>query len=175
MREPTGTMVEPTSHARQRALDSLLRRGPRQLELPLEGIPSTRTLQTRAAVREFTTGFAPRLGSQLLMRVGVPMAGAMSPVAIGTFAPHLQDDWRANLLVGSGLGGAWGAMVGATLPFSPVGERMPRLRAAGIGAATGIVMAPAVAAVSKYVVGWITSPLRDEPRAPAAGVRTAPG
>lgn len=135
----------------------------RQLELPLQGIPSTRLQELRVAGREFAFGFAPRLGSRMLMRFGVPMVGAMTPVAIGAFAPTLQDDWRANLAVGSGLGGAWGAAVGAALPFSEAGNRVPRLRSAGMGAAAGVVMAPAVAAVTKYAVDWVTSPLRERP------------
>lgn len=136
----------------------------RQLELPLDGVPNARLRELRGAAKEFAFGFAPRLGSKLLMRFGVPMVGAMTPVAIGALAPSLQDDWRTNLAVGSGLGGAWGAAVGAMLPFSDAGVRIPRLRSAGVGAAAGIVMAPAVAAVSKYAVDWLTSPIRDQPR-----------
>jgi hypothetical protein len=155
-------MVQPTGQARESLWRQVVSVGPRQLELPYEGMPNSTRLRLQAAAKEFATGLAPRLGSQLLMRFGVPMVGAITPVAIGMFAPQYQDDWRANLIAGSGLGGAWGAMVGGILPFNGVGERIPRLRSAGVGAAAGIVMAPAIAAVSKYAVDWLTSPLREE-------------
>lgn len=158
-----GDMIRPTTPSP--TLWERLRPAPyRQLELPLEGVPSARLAELRGAAAEFAFGFAPRLGAKLLMRFGVPMVGAMTPVAIGALAPHVQDDWRVNLAVGSGLGGAWGAAVGAVLPFRDSGERIPRLRSAGMGAAAGVVMAPAVAAVSKYAVDWLTSPIRERPR-----------
>jgi hypothetical protein len=154
-------MIEPTRQAHTSLLRDLLPSAHRQLELPLEGVPSLRRVQLREGIKEFATGFAPRLGSQLLMRLGVPMVAAATPLAIRMFAPEQQDDWKFNLLVGSGLGGAWGAMVGAALPFSGAGDRIPRLRAAGLGAAGGIVMAPAIAAVSKGVVDWIVGDADD--------------
>lgn len=136
-------------------------RGARQLELPLEGLPSTRRLRMQAGLREFTTGFAPRLGQKLLMRFGVPMVAATTPVAIGMMLPDKRDDVWFNLAIGSGLGGAWGAMVGGLLPYNGAGDRIGRIKSTGRGAASGIVLAPAVAVVSKYVVDWITEPIRD--------------
>lgn len=126
-------------------------------------MPSLRRVQLREGLKEFATGLAPRLGSNMLMRLGVPMVAAATPIAISMFAPDRQDDWKFNLLAGSGLGGAWGAMVGAAIPFGGAGERIPRLRAAGLGAAGGIVMAPAIAAVSKGVVDWIVGRENPEP------------
>lgn len=140
----------------------MLQRQPRQLTLPLEGMPSERWLRLQRAAKDFAGGFAPRFGQRALMRFGVPMVAAATPLAIGMFAPQRQDDWRANLLVGSGMGGAWGALVGGMLPFDGSGVRISRVKSAGMAAAGGIVMAPAVAAVSKYVVDWLTSPIRGE-------------
>jgi hypothetical protein len=162
-------MVEPTGQARMRPWDVFKRAEYRQLELPIDGLPSERWLRFRAASKEFATGFAPKLGSKLLMRFGVPMVGATTPIVISVVAPQYQDDWRANLVAGSGLGGAWGAMVGALLPFNSAGTRVSRLRSIGGGAAGGIVMAPAIAAVSKYAVDWLTSPMRPEPRTNEGG------
>ena len=167
-------MVEPTGQRQITSLRDVLPRRTAQLELPLEGLPSSRRLKFQANFKEFAFGFAPRLGSRLLMRVGVPMVATTTPIVISSFAPDHTDDWAWNLAVGSGLGGAWGAMVGGMLPFSAYGERIPRLKSAGLGAAGGIVLAPAVAAVSKYVVDWITAPIRpgderqDRPRTDGA-------
>jgi hypothetical protein len=160
-------MVDRTTHDGRAAWRELLGREPRQLELPLDGVRSARSTAVRRSIRELVTGFAPRLGANLLMRIGVPMVAATTPVAIGMLAPHRRDDLWANLAVGSGLGGAWGAMVGAALPFTGEGLRISRLRASASGAAMGMAMAPAVTVVSKYVADWITSPLRvDDDEAP---------
>ncbi|MCB0879918.1 MAG: hypothetical protein KDC46_13180 [Thermoleophilia bacterium] len=157
--------MEPTGRTRITSLRDVIPRRSAQLELPFEGLPSARRLRFQDNLKEFAFGFAPRLGSQLLMRIGTPMVAATTPLVIDTLAPEHSDDWTWNLAVGSGLGGAWGAMVGGLLPFSGAGERIPRIKSAGVGAASGIVLAPAVAAVSKYVVDWITTPIRgdDEP------------
>ena len=49
------------------------------------------------------------------------------------------------------LGGAWGAMVGATITTLPKDMPLRRIRSAGSGAAAGIVLAPAVAFMSDTV------------------------
>ncbi len=141
-----------------------------QLELPLEGLPSATRQRLMRTMKDFGTGFGPRLGSHLLMRIGTPMVAAATPVAIEVLAPQYRDSIVANLLAGSAVGGVWGAGVGAMLPFDGVGSRISRVRAAGLGAAGGIVLAPAVAIASKYVVDWITAPIvrdRDEAEAEA--------
>ncbi|MCW2922516.1 MAG: hypothetical protein JWL76_2390 [Thermoleophilia bacterium] len=139
-----------------------------QLELPLEGLPSARKQRLINAMKDFGTGFGPRLGAKLLMRIGTPMVAATTPVAIELLAPQYRDDVVANLLAGSALGGVWGAGVGAMLPFGGDGARISRVKSAGMGAAGGIVLAPAVAIASKYVVDWITAPIvRDRDQAEA--------
>jgi hypothetical protein len=155
--------TDPSRHLdRPPSLWATITHKPVQPELPLEGLPSMRRARLQGQLKAFATGFGPRLGSQLLMRFGVPMVGATTPMVVGMFAPDSKHDWALNLVVGSGLGGLWGAGVGALLPFGGAGTRIPRVRAAGMGAASGIVLAPAVAAVSKYVTDWVTSPLRDD-------------
>ncbi len=142
-----------------------------QLELPLEGLPSARRQRMVHALKDFGTGLGPRLGSNLLMRVGTPMVAATTPVALELFAPEYRDSIVANLVAGSALGGVWGAGVGAMLPFDGSGARIGSVRSAGMGAAGGIVLAPAVAIASKYVVDWITAPIvrdRDEAQAEVA-------
>lgn len=149
----------------------LFARGDIQLELPLEGLPSAGRQRFINAMKDFGTGFGPRLGWSLLMRVGTPMVAATTPVAIELLAPQYRDSIVANLVAGSALGGVWGAGVGAALPYNGAGTRISRVRSAGMGAAGGIVLAPAVAIASKYVVDWITDPIvrdRDEAEAEAA-------
>lgn len=153
-------MVDATGRQTITNWRQVLPRHTGQLELPLDGLASARRLRFQANLKEFAFGFAPRLGSKLLMRVGVPMVAATTPVAIGMFAPDKQDEFWWNLGVGTGLGGAWGAAVGGLLPFSGGGERISRFKSMGRGAASGMLMAPAVAIVSKYVVDWITTPIR---------------
>lgn len=139
-----------------------------QLELPLDGMPSARKQRFITAMKDFGTGLGPRLGAKLLMRIGTPMVAATTPVAIELLAPQHRDNLVANLLAGSALGGVWGAGVGAALPFGGDGVRISRVKSAGMGAAGGIVLAPAVAIASKYVVDWITAPIvrdRDEAEA----------
>ena len=130
-----------------------------QLELPLEGLPSAGRQRFVKAMKDFGTGFGPRLGSHLLMRIGTPMVAAATPVTLEVLAPQYRDSVVANLAAGSAVGGLWGAGVGAMLPFDGTGTRISRVRAAGMGAAGGIVLAPAVAIASKYVVDWITAPI----------------
>lgn len=150
-----------------------------QLELPLEGLPSAGRQRFVKAMKDFGTGFGPRVGSHLLMRIGTPMVAATTPAVIEVLAPQHRDNIVANLVTGSALGGVWGAGVGAMLPFDGTGSRIPRVRSAGLGAAGGIVLAPAVAIASKYVVDWITAPIvrdRDDAEAEvnAASDATAP-
>ncbi len=146
----------------------LFARGEVQLELPIEGLPSARKQRVFKAMKDFGTGFGPRLGSHLLMRIGTPMVAATTPVAIELLAPQYRDSIAANLLAGSAVGGVWGAGVGAMLPFDGAGVRISRVRSTGMGAAGGIVLAPAVAIASKYVVDWITAPIaRDRDAAEA--------
>ena len=136
----------------------------RQLTLQFE-VDTTRSNAVLRKAREFGTSFAPKLGSSLLMRVGVPMVGATTPLAIQLLNPEWTDDMAPNLLTGSALGGLWGAAVGATIPRTSDGIRISRLRAAGGGAASGILLAPAVAAVAKFVTedaaSRITNPIRE--------------
>lgn len=146
-------------------LTRLFRGGEEQLRLPME-IPGERKARFVRVAKEFGTSFAPKLGSKLLMKVGVPMVAATTPAVIRVLDQGWEDEIVANLLVGSALGGAWGAAVGALLPFDD-GVRIPRLRSIGGGAAGGVLMAPAVALASKYVADWLTSPLeraRDDAR-----------
>lgn len=153
-------MVEPTRNPMSRLLDEILQRGTRQLELPLEGIESARSVRIKAALKSTATSFMPQLGANILMRMGIPMVAATTPIAISIFAPQHRDGLVTNLAAGSALGGAWGAIVGAALPYGGAGERISRSTAIGRGAATGVVLAPAIAVVSKYVVDWVTSPVR---------------
>lgn len=132
----------------------------RQLELPFE-VDTTRSNVVLRKAREFGTSFAPKLGSSLLMRVGVPMVGATTPLALQLINPDWTDDMAPNLLTGSMLGGLWGAAVGATIPRTSDGIRISRLRAAGGGAASGILLAPAVAAVAKFVTEDAASRITD--------------
>jgi hypothetical protein len=145
----------------------LFRRTEVQLELPLD-FPSARRARFVNALKDFGTGFGPRLGAKLLMRIGTPMVAATTPVAIELLAPQYRDNVAANLVAGSALGGVWGAGVGAMLPFGGDGVRISRVKSAGMGAASGMLLAPAVAIASKYVVDWITAPIvrdRDEAEA----------
>lgn len=141
---------------------------PVQLELPIDGLPSMRRHRIVHALKDFGTGLGPRLGANLLMRVGTPMVAATTPAVIEVLAPQYRDNIVANLVAGSALGGVWGAGVGAVLPFDGAGTRISRVRSTGMGAAGGIVLAPAVAIASKYVVDWITAPIvRDRDKAEA--------
>lgn len=101
--------------------------------------------------RDFVTGFTPKLGASFLMRIGVPTVAATTPAVISVVAPGRQGDFSSNLIAGSILGGVWGAAVGAAFPFGRGGMRVPRVAAAGSGAASGVLLAPAVAAVSSWV------------------------
>ena len=56
------------------------------------------------------------------------------------------------------MGGAWGAVVGAMIPVNYAGIRVPRAQAIGAGLASGLVLAPAVAGVSRLVVNWFAKP-----------------
>jgi hypothetical protein len=136
-----------------------------QLELPLEGVRSARTSRWISNTRTFATSFGPQLGANLLMRVGVPMVAATTPAVIDLVAPEHSDELPANLLVGSALGGAWGAMVGAAIPLDGNGVRISRFQSAGRAAAGGVLLAPAVAMVSKLVVDRITDPILPDRRA----------
>jgi hypothetical protein len=139
-------------------LTRLFRGGEEQLRLPMD-VPGETRIKFFRAAKDFATGFGPKLGSKLLMKFGVPMGAATTPVAIRLIHPDWEDQVVPNLLVGSALGGAWGAAVGAMLPFTEAGVKVSRLRSAGTGAAGGILLAPAVALASKYVADWLTSPL----------------
>jgi hypothetical protein len=151
-------MVSGLPPAAPSVLTRLFRGGPEQLRLPME-VPGEARMKFFRAAKDFATGFAPKLGSKLLMRFGIPMVAATTPVAIRLLNPEWEDEIVPNLLVGSALGGAWGAAVGAMLPFTEAGVKVSRLRSAGTGAAGGILLAPAVALASKYVADWLTSPL----------------
>lgn len=152
-------MVEGPRTSTPSRIGRLFDREAKQLRLPLE-IPGERQARVARAARDFATGFAPRLGSKLLMRVGVPMVAATTPAVIRMLDRGWEDQMVPNLLVGSGLGGAWGALVGAAIPRTSAGVRVSRIRAAGSGAAGGVLLAPAVAMVSKLVADWATSPLQ---------------
>ena len=138
-------------------LTRLFKGGNEQLRLPME-VPGERKYKLIRAAKDFGTSFAPRLGSKLLFKIGTPMVAATTPAVIRLLDQGWEDELVPNLLVGSALGGAWGAAVGALLPFDD-GVRISRLKSVGGGAAGGIVMAPAVALASKYVADWLTSPL----------------
>jgi hypothetical protein len=151
-------MVTPPAN-QVSVLTRLLRdTGPEQLRLPMEVPGEAKTKFFRAA-KDFATGFTPKLGSKLLMKFGIPMVAATTPVVIRLINPDWEDEVMPNLLIGSALGGAWGAAVGAMLPFTEAGVKVSRLRSAGTGAAGGILLAPAVALASKYVADWLTSPI----------------
>lgn len=132
-----------------------------QLRLPFE-VPAERGAVARAKAGEWLKTFAPKAGSTLLMRVGVPMVAATTPAVLDAIDGDGEHSILQNLVVGSGLGGAWGAMVGAAIPTVSPEQSMRRLRSSAKGAGAGIVLAPAVAIVSKYVVDWMTSPLRSD-------------
>lgn len=143
----------------------IFRGGEKQLALPLE-VPGERRYQLVRNAREFATGFAPKLGSKLLMKVGVPVVAATTPAVIRMLEQGWEDEIVPNLLVGSALGGAWGAAVGALIPRTSDGVRISRVRSMGKSAAGGVVLAPAVALASKYVADFLTGPLeRDRERA----------
>lgn len=142
-------------------LARLLRGGEEQLRLPMD-VPGERRYRLIKAAKDFGTSFAPRLGSKLLFKIGTPMVAATTPAVIRMLDQGWEDEIVPNLLVGSALGGAWGAAVGALLPFNGDGVRISRLKSIGGAAAGGIVMAPAIALASKYVADWLTSPLEQE-------------
>lgn len=132
-----------------------------QLMLPFD-VDGDQTHKVLRHTRDFARGFGPRLGAQLLMRVGVPMVAATTPAVIRTLDDDLADNMVPNLLVGSALGGAWGAAVGTLIPLNSAGVRVSRIRSAGSGAAGGILLAPAVAMASKLALDWVASPIRDD-------------
>lgn len=158
-------MVRGPGNTTPQLLTRIIAREGEQLRLPLD-VPGERRHQLIRHARDFATGFAPRLGSKLLMRVGVPMVAATTPAVIRMIDRGWEDDMVPNLLVGAGLGGGWGAMVGALIPRNAAGVPISRLRSVGSGAAGGVLLAPAVAMVSKFVADWATSPLRDADDAP---------
>ena len=146
-----------------------------QLELPLEGVPSEARAKFLSGVKDFSRGFGPKVGHLLLMRIGTPMVAATTPLAVELVAPHYRDGIVPNLIAGSALGGVWGAAVGAVLPFDGQGNRISRVKSAGMAAAGGVLLAPAVAIASKYVVDWITAPIasdRDAAEADAEAAKT---
>lgn len=150
----------------------IIRREGEQLTLPLD-VPGMRQAQLLHHARDFATGFGPRLGSKFLMRIGTPAVAATTPAVIRLIDKGWEDEWAANMLVGSALGGGWGAAVGALIPRNGDGVRVSRIRSAGTGAAGGVLLAPAVALASKWVADLITSPLeraRDEAKDEAAEV-----
>lgn len=151
-------MIEVPRATNASMLARIFRSTPEQLRLPLE-VPGATRHRLMQHARDFATGFAPKLGATMLMRVGVPMVAATTPVVIRMLDPEREDGVVANLLVGSALGGAWGAAVGALIPRTADGIRVSRIRSAGSGAAAGVVLAPAVALASKYVADWLTAPL----------------
>lgn len=151
-------MVTGPPPSQPSVLTRLLKGGNEQLRLPME-VPGERRYQLIKAAKDFGTSFGPRLGSRLLFKIGTPMVAATTPAVIRMLDRGWEDDIVPNLLVGSALGGAWGAAVGALLPFNGDGVRISRLKSIGGAAAGGIVMAPAVALASKYVADWLTSPL----------------
>ncbi|MCW2922929.1 MAG: hypothetical protein JWM98_333 [Thermoleophilia bacterium] len=132
-----------------------------QLHLPFD-VPGAGTAKLRERASVFLHDFAPKAGSNVLMRVGVPMVAATTPVVLDLIDTDGDHSILQNLAVGAGLGGAWGAMVGATFVTAPAEQSMRRLRSSAKGAAAGIVLAPAVAIVSKYVVDWVTRPIRHD-------------
>ncbi len=108
---------------------------------------------------EFFRAFGPRAASTLLMHVGTPVIAVTTPALLERFGGDFKNNLPANLVAGSALGGAWGAIVGAAIPLDYAGVRIPRVRAMGLGAASGVVLAPAVSVASRMVVNWFASPL----------------
>ena len=183
-------MVQGPANNGVNFFERIFSREPKQLMLPLD-IPNERKHRLIKGAKDFATGFAPKLGASLLMKVGVPMVAATTPAVIRLVGKdHWEDEIVPNLLVGSALGGAWGAAVGALIPRTSEGVRISRVRSIGTGAAGGILLAPAVALASKYVADFLTAPLekakdRAEDRADqaerelseesGAGAKTLPG
>jgi hypothetical protein len=143
-------------------ISRLLHRGPvpgEQMQLPMD-VPGEHTIALRRAAGQLAATIPSRLGSGMLFRVGVPVVAATTPAVISVFDRSGQDNLLENLAVGTGLGGAWGAMVGAAIPGRTLeGVHVPRLRGAATGMARGMLLAPAVSLVSKYVADVITRPI----------------
>jgi hypothetical protein len=124
------------------------------------------------AARQFIATVPARVGSGLLFQVGVPVVTATTPAVISIFDRNGHDSLLENLVIGTGIGGAWGAMVGAAIPGKTMeGVHIPRIRGAGAGMARGMLIAPAVSIVAKYVADIITRPIA-VPKAPPAGPST---
>ncbi|MCW2928222.1 MAG: hypothetical protein JWM86_2190 [Thermoleophilia bacterium] len=174
-------MVEGPNNHGVRALVERLRGTPHdvQLELPL-GLPSARRVEFIQKAKEFAHAMPAKLGAGLLFKVGVPMVAATTPAVLSLVSHDEDPGIVPSLLVGSALGGTWGALVGGLIPARSVdGIRASRLRSAGMGASKGIVMAPAVAIVSNLVADWLTKPIQEDldrarERARAAAATDAP-
>lgn len=158
-------MVEgPNNNIGMRALVDRMRGVPRdvQMELPLD-LPSARRTELMLKAKEFARAMPAKLGAGLLFKVGVPMVAATTPAVLRMVSHDDDPGIIPSLVVGSALGGTWGALVGGLIPQRSIdGVRATRLRSAGVGASKGIVMAPAVAIVSNLVADWLTKPIQED-------------
>jgi hypothetical protein len=158
-------------------INRLLHRGPvpgEQLRLPMD-VPGEHTASLRKVTKQFAATLPTRIGSNVLFKVGVPLIAATTPAVISVFDHDGEHGWFANLAVGTGLGGAWGAMVGATIPQKTMeGVRIPRINASANGMAKGLLMAPMYSVFAKLVVDVVTRPIDETgtPGAPGAPLAT---
>lgn len=126
--------------------------GGEQLKLDFE-VPGAARAKVLSKAGEFLHSMAPKLASGALMKIGVPVVAATAPFVLD------QIDWGNNgthgnvvsAITGAGLGGAWGAAVGAAIPTLPADTHLRRIKSSGKGAAIGMLMAPAVAVASAMV------------------------
>ena len=120
--------------------------------------PAAEMLGKMPRAKEFAKAMGVRALWTLFMQVGTPVVAVTAPFLIERIDGNARNNLTANLVVGSALGGAWGALVGATIPVNHAGVRIPRIKAMGLGAGAGLVLAPAVAGMSRLVVTWFVKP-----------------
>jgi hypothetical protein len=138
-----------------------------QLRLPMH-VDGEHTLLLRKATKQFGTQIAARLSTSMLMRAGSPLVAGSAPAVLMLLDPDGEHSFLTNLAVGCGLGGAWGAFVGAAIPQKSMeGVRIPRLQSGVVGLAKGLMLAPAMAAMAAWGAGILTKPIEQPGSKPA--------